>query len=121
MEDKSISLNAEQILRKTFTPNVKGYDPEEVDSYLDAVIRDYQAFEAYYKESKRYIVDLETQLRKAKEANNALTVENAKLNSRLAGVKDSAEVNSSNLQLLNRIDKLEKAVWRLGGNPENIK
>jgi len=48
-------------------------------------------------------------------------VENAKLNSRLAGVKDSAEVNSGNLQLLNRIDKLEKAVWRLGGNPETIK
>ena len=118
MEEKTISLNAEQILRKTFTPNVKGYDPDEVDSFLDRVIRDYQSFESYYKE---YIVELELQLRKSRETNNGLTVENAKLTSRLAGVKDPSEVTSSSLQYVNRIAKLEKEIWRLGGNPENIK
>lgn len=121
MEEKTISLNAEQILRKTFTPNVKGYDPDEVDSFLDRVIRDYQSFESYYKESKKYIVELELQLRKCREANSNLTVENAKLGSRLAGVKDPSEVNSSNIQYVNRIAKLEKEIWRLGGNPSNIK
>ena len=121
MEEKTISLNAEQILRKTFTPNVKGYDPDEVDSFLDRVIRDYQSFESYYKESKQYIVELELQLRKSRETNNGLTVENAKLASRLAGVKDPSEVTSSSLQYVNRIAKLEKEIWRLGGNPENIK
>ena len=121
MEEKTISLNAEQILRKTFTPNVKGYDPDEVDSFLDRVIRDYQSFESYYKDSKQYIVELELQLRKSRETNNGLTVENAKLTSRLAGVKDPSEVTSSSLQYVNRIAKLEKEIWRLGGNPENIK
>lgn len=121
METKTISLNADAILRKKFTPNVKGYDPEEVDAFLDAVINDYREFEEYFKESKGYIVDLENQLRRAKESNNSLTIEKAKLEARLAGVKDSSDVNSSNLKYINRISKLEKALWEADIDPENIK
>ena len=121
MEDKTISLNAEDIVRKKFTPNVKGYDPEEVDSYLDCIIKDYQGFENYFKESKAYIIDLENQLRKAKESNAQLTVENARMSQRLAGVKDSSSVNSSNLEYINRINRLETALWKAGINPSTYK
>lgn len=117
MEEKTISLNAETILKKKFTPNVKGYDPNEVDEFLDCVMEDYRGFESYYKESKAYIVDLERQLRQAKESISQLTLDNAKMKSRLAGVKDSTDVNSSNLEYLNRIDRLERALWELGVNP----
>ena len=40
MDDKSLNFNAEKILHTLFTPNVKGYDPDEVDSFLDKVIED---------------------------------------------------------------------------------
>lgn len=120
MDEKEISLNAEAILHKTFTPNVKGYDPDEVDSFLDLVLHDYQAFEKYYKESRRYIADLETQWRKDKEANKALTVENAKLKSRLSGVKEGTSVNSNDIHLVNRIAALEKALYQQGIDPRTI-
>ena len=67
MEDNSISLNATKILNKTFKPNGNGYDPDEVDEFLDKIIMDYRAFEKYYLESKKYIVELETNWRKEKE------------------------------------------------------
>ena len=38
MDDKSLNFNAEKILHTLFTPNVKGYDPDEVDAFLDKVI-----------------------------------------------------------------------------------
>ncbi len=121
MEEKTIFLNADDILREKFTKNVKGYDPDEVDTFLDRVMNDYRAFEKYFKESKAYIVDLEGQLRKAKEANSQLTIENAKMSTRLAGVKDSSGVNSSNLEYINRIDRLEKALWKAGIDPSSYR
>jgi DivIVA domain-containing protein len=121
MEEKKISLNAEKVLRKTFTPNVKGYDPNEVDSFLDEVINDYRGFEGYSKDAKAYIMNLEEQQRKLKDANAQLTLENAKMKSRLAGVKDGTDVNSTNLGYINRIAKLENALWGVGIDPRNVK
>ncbi len=121
MEDKTISLNVDQILKKTFTPNVKGYDPDEVDSFLDQIIRDYRAFEAYYVESKGYIISLESQIREAKENVSSLTVEKARLESRLAGVKDPSSVSTDNLMYVNRIASLEKVCYDHGIDPTMIK
>jgi len=120
MEDNTISLNADLILKKVFTPDVKGYDPDQVDEFLDQVARDYQAFEAYYADSKKYIVDLETQLRKTREKGSELEVENARLEKRLSGIKDSDAVNSNNIDLLQRIQRLEKELYRLGVDPRKI-
>ncbi len=121
MEDRAISLNVEQILKKTFTPNVKGYDPDEVDSFLDQIIKDYRSFETYYMESKNYIISLESQLRDLKETSSNLTVEKARLESRLAGVKDPSSISKDNLQYVNRIASLEHALWGLGVDPNGVK
>lgn len=121
MEDKTIFLNADDILREKFTKNVKGYDPDEVDAFLDRIMNDYRAFEKYFQESKSYIVDLEGQLRKAKESISQLTLDNAKMNTRLAGVKDSSNVNASNLEYINRIARLETALWKAGIDPTSCK
>ncbi len=121
MDDKTISLNAKQILAKTFTPHGNGYDPVEVDAFLDQIIHDYQAFERYYQESHGYTVDLETQLRQAKEKINSLEVENAGYKSRLKGVKDTDQVTSTNIDLLTRMRKLETELYRHGIDPNTIK
>jgi DivIVA domain-containing protein len=105
---------------QVFTPDVKGYDADQVDEFLDLVAKDYMAFEAYYNDSRKYIVDLETQLRKSREQASALEVENARLSKRLEGIKDSDSVNSSNIDLLQRIGRLEKELFRLGVDPRKI-
>ena len=120
-ENTTISLNAKMILEKTFVPHGNGYDPDEVDAFLDQVIRDYRAFENYYQESKRYTISLETSLRQAKEKIQSLEVENASYSSRLSGVKDSSEVNSTNIAYINRIRRLETELYKRGVDPNLIK
>ena len=120
MEDNTISLNSQKILMQVFTPDVKGYDADQVDEFLDRVAKDYAAFEAYYNDSKKYIVDLETQLRKARETASAYEVENARLNKRLAGIKDSDNVTSGNIDLLQRINRLEMVLYQHGVDPRKI-
>ena len=120
MEDNTISLNSQLILKKVFTPDVKGYDADQVDEFLDQVAGDYVAFEAYYNDSKKYIVDLETQLRKARERGSELEVENARLSKRLDGIKDTDKVSPENIELIQRIQRLEKELFRLGVDPRKI-
>ena len=120
MKDNIISLDAKKILHQRFTPDVKGYDPEQVDSFLDLVSKDYLAFEAYYADSRKYIVELETQLRKIRETASQLEVENARLKNRLSGIKDTDSVNTSNITLVQRINRLEVELFRLGVDPRKI-
>ncbi|KUP06531.1 cell division protein DivIVA [Bacillus coahuilensis p1.1.43] len=39
-----IKLTAKDILEKEFHSGMRGYKPEEVDKFLDIVIKDYEAF-----------------------------------------------------------------------------
>jgi len=120
MEDNTISLDAKKILHQVFNPDVKGYDPDQVDSFLDVVAKDYTAFEKYYEESRNYIVELETQLRKARESISQLEVELARLKHRLEGIKDSSSVSTANIDLIQRINRLEKELFQLGVDPRKI-
>ncbi len=120
MDENSINLNSTKIYEKVFTPNVKGYDPEEVDAFLDEIIADYLAFEKYYRESRDYIRELEDSVRKEKENVRTLTVDNAKLSARVEGIKEGDNVNMSNIEYIQRIRRLEKALYRLGVDPSKI-
>ncbi|MDY6430809.1 MAG: DivIVA domain-containing protein [Bacilli bacterium] len=121
MNEKTIILNSNKVLTKKFIPHGKGYDPDEVDAFLDVVVQDYVVFENYAKESKDYIIKLETALKNEKEHSRALEIENAKYAARFEGVKNNNNVNLSNIDYINRIDKLEKALYAQGINPNNIK
>ena len=120
MNDKSVSLTAKDILDKIFTPNVKGYDPDEVDDFLDQIVRDYQAYDKYIQDAQAYIQSLETQLRRAKEDNHEQSISLAKAEKRVKGIKDTDQVNSTNAQLLQYIDRLEKALYARGVDPKKL-
>ena len=45
-------LSSEDILNKEFKIDTRGYRPQEVDKYLDIVIRDYNEFKKILKESE---------------------------------------------------------------------
>lgn len=40
-------LNQREILEKDFSSKLRGYDPQEVDEFLDVVIRDYKVYDNY--------------------------------------------------------------------------
>ncbi|MBP5091195.1 MAG: DivIVA domain-containing protein [Bacilli bacterium] len=118
--DSKIQLTKEMILNKQFTPNVKGYDPSEVDDFLDRVIEDYKTFEKFEKESKEYIQSLETENRRVKEAFKAVEVENGKMRARLEGIKEGDHVTKENMELIQKISKYEKALYARGIDPRKL-
>ena len=119
MENK-IQLTKEAILNKQFTPNVKGYDPSEVDDFLDRIIEDYKTFEKFEKESKEYIQSLETENRRVKEAYKAVEVDNGKMRARLEGIKEGDHVTKENIELLQKINKYEKVLYAKGIDPRKL-
>ena len=43
---EKINLTARDIFDKSFNTDFKGYSANEVDSYLDLILEDYQAYDA---------------------------------------------------------------------------
>lgn len=103
MEDK-ILLTANDILEKEFKIDARGYRPQEVDKYLDMIIRD-------YTEYNNIIKDLKSQI-------NDLTSDNYTLKQEIRALKEELSVQSeetnkqvTNIDLLKRISNLEKIVY----------
>lgn len=101
MEDK-ILLTANDILEKEFKIDARGYRPQEVDKFLDIIIKDYTEYE---KIISRYKNEL-----------TLMVNENSKLKSELRNLKSTLSVaeNSrgvTNVDILRRLGELEKIVY----------
>jgi DivIVA domain-containing protein len=116
-----INFNSETLNNLKFTKNVKGYDPYQVDVSLDKVVSDYRFYEAFYIEAKDYISKLEGEIKKSRDEIRSKDIEIAKINKRIAGIKDKTNVSSENIELLQRIDLLERALYSRGIDPTKIK
>ena len=102
MYDDKRFLTAREILEKDFKIDARGYRPQEVDQFLDLVIKDYVDFEAT---TKRLLTEIK-----------ALESDNAKLKAEIRNLKASLEIANSNkgvtnVDLLKRISDLEKVVY----------
>ena len=100
-EDKKF-LTAREILEKDFKIDARGYRPQEVDQFLDLIIKDYVDFETT---TKRLVNEIKT-----------LEEENTKLKSEIRNLKASLDIAGSNkgvtnVDLLKRISDLEKVVY----------
>ena len=100
-EDKRF-LTAREILEKDFKIDARGYRPQEVDQFLDLIIKDYVDFEST---TKRLVTEIK-----------ALEAENTKLKSEIRNLKASLDIAGSNkgvtnVDLLKRISDLEKVVY----------
>ncbi|MGN1408143.1 DivIVA domain-containing protein [Lactobacillus sp.] len=62
-----IKLSAQDILKKQFRSKVKGYDPDEVDSYLDQIIADYETFQDIIEDLYGRIGELQGEVIQAKK------------------------------------------------------
>ena len=101
-------LTPQEILEKEFKIDARGYRPQEVDKFLDMVIRDYTEYSNIIKHLEKNIKDL--------------TDDNIKLKQEIRRLQEVAASNSevpsrsaSNVDILKRISQLEKVVY---GNNE---
>ena len=105
MEDK-LYLTPEEILDHEFKIDARGYRMQEVDKFLDMVIRDYTEFLRTIKKLEKDNLDLIGD-------NKKLQAEYRKLK---ASIEASSDGNSGNGQmnnsdLLRRLSNLEKIVY----------
>ncbi len=108
MYNEKIYLTPQDILNKDFKRDTMGYRPQEVDKYLDMVIRDYTEFIAIIKR-------LQTENAQLSSDNEKLKTEYMRLKNIVDSAKSSTPgvVNGSynNVDLLKRISNLEKTVY----------
>ena len=101
MNDR-ITLTMQDILEKEFKIDARGYRPQEVDKFLDIIIKD-------YNEYTNIIRNLEKEKR-------ALALENQNLKNEARNLRSSIEAarigekEITNVDLLRRISQLEKII-----------
>ena len=97
-----ITLTMQDILEKEFKIDARGYRPQEVDKFLDIIIKD-------YNEYNNIIRNLEKEKR-------ALALENQNLKNEARNLRSSIEAarigekEITNVDLLRRISQLEKII-----------
>lgn len=102
-EQKTVRLTKNDILHKEFKTSFHGYQPEEVDQFLDIVISDYDVFYA--------------EILRLREENKRLKSEQQAAGSEEPRHQDYADnLGQTNYDILKRLSNLEKHVFgsRLG-------
>lgn len=96
LSDK-IKLTAKDILEKEFKTAMRGYKPEDVDKFLDVIIKDYEAMQAEIEELQQENIRLKR-----------LAEESAK---RPAPAPAPQTSGTTNFDILKRLSNLEKHVF----------
>lgn len=99
-----VELTTKDILEKEFKIDTRGYRPQEVDKFLDIIIRDYEEMNAIMKE-------LEMDKKELMEDNTQLKQEVRALKTKLDVLKDHSKGDVSNADLLRRLSNLEKIIY----------
>ena len=101
MQDR-ITLSTQDIFEKEFKIDARGYRMQEVDKYLDIVIKDYSEYNNI--------------IRELAISNNQLTDENEKLKQEVRNLKSNLEAlkysekEVTNVDLIRRVSQLEKII-----------
>ena len=105
MYQDRILLTSKDIYEKEFKVDTRGYRPQEVDKFLDDIMRDYE-------EWNKIVSELEEEKKEQLEEIIKLKQEIRYLKTQLDVVKDRKnEGNINNTDLLRRITNLEKVIY----------
>lgn len=116
-----LKLSSNAILDKKFQATSRGYNPLEVDTFLDTIISDYMVVESNVLALKRDVDNLISKINDLEKQKRVLEVENGRYRTRFANIKESDNVTSDNIEYIKRINALEKFLWEKGYNPKDIK
>ena len=114
-------LSAEAIGNKVFRGVPRGYDPLEVDTYLDRIIADFEKVEKNCLLSKAEVEKMEKKISSLEQENQKLNIELNRLKNKYSGIDGKTNVNADNIDLVKRIADLERFLWANGFNPNKIK
>lgn len=118
---KEKNLTSDDILSKKFSACRSGYDPEEVDRFLDAVLKEFQGLEKKVNEQLPLLVKEIKDLREIAKKYEELMLRYETLENKVRRLDKSPYTAEAKLDLLMRIDALEKALYKLGKDPAKIK
>lgn len=104
MYQDRILLTCKDILEKEFKIDTRGYRPQEVDKFLDAIIRDYEEF-------FKIIREIENDKKELIEDNIKLKQEVRNLRTKIEVLKENSKSEVSNVDLLRRLSNLEKIIY----------
>ena len=102
MDNDKITLTVQDILEKDFKIDARGFRMQEVDQFLDIIIRDYNEYNNIVKR-------LSAENKRLTEENTSLKQEVRSLQSSIETVK-GGEKEITNVDLLRRISQLEKII-----------
>lgn len=94
------TLTQREIVDKDFGKKVRGYDPEEVDEFLDIIIQDYKSFQDEIDELKGEVERLVTELDEASKQSDLR-----------AQSQSSNQSTVTNFDILKRLSNLERHVF----------
>jgi DivIVA domain-containing protein len=103
LSDK-IELSPEEIYEKEFKVDARGYRPQEVDNFLDIVIKDYTEF-------IKIIRNYDKKLQSLTEENRELKGQIRNLETTLESARENSSDDVNNVDILRRLSKLEKIVY----------
>jgi DivIVA domain-containing protein len=99
-----LNYTTQQILQQQFKTKMRGYDPEEVDEYLDNIIRDYEAMQkeilSLREENDRLHAQVEKLSKQAPVASPTRPVQEA-----------PKSTTVTNFDILKRLSNLEREVF----------
>lgn len=105
MYTEKLFLTPQDILEKEFKIDARGYRPQDVDKYLDMIIRDYTEFINIIKNKEKENHELQ-------DDNSALKKEIRFLKEQLEAKNETEGTRGpTNIDLLKRISNLEKIVY----------
>lgn len=116
-----LNLTSQDILNKQFKPSKSGYDSYEVDEFLDNIINDYRLVEKNMLIKKKQYDDLLKLYHETKEQKDKLEIKNRSYEDKLKDISDTSKVTIDNIDLIKKIDRYERFLWKQGINPNNIK
>ena len=107
MYQERVVLTSQDILEKDFKIDTRGYRPQEVDRFLDVIIKDYE-------EMNKIINELENDKAELLDENQRLKKEVRNLRSKLEiATEEGGNQGASgvNADLLRRLSNLEKIIY----------
>lgn len=116
-----LSVTSKEILENKFKVSPRGYDPFDVDQFLDKILKDYRVIESNYLVASKEIDALKNQIKQLEEEKKQLEIENAKYAKKFEGIIDNKNVTIDNIDLMKRISRLEKFIYNKGFDPKTIK
>ena len=113
MYQNKISLMPQDILKKEFKIDTRGYRLKEVDQFLDIIIDDYEQFLNMINTLEKEKADLLAEIMSLKQE-----LRNSKLSMEV--VKSSADNSDvTNVDIMRRLSQLEKMVYGLKSKNED--